>query len=256
MNPDWKSRYEAGVLAAQEAGKVALGYFDTGIAVETKPDQSPVTIADRNAEKALREHLLKHFPNDGFLGEEFGDTAGSSGYRWIIDPIDGTRSFVRNIPIWGTLLGLEYRGEMIAGVCYIPAWDQTFRALRGDGTYRDARRIRVSDVATLDKSLLSYSSFDFFKAPGRRETFQTLLSKTERSRSYCDFYGFVLVAQGSVDLMADHGVHIWDVAGLKVIVEEAGGEFTDWEGGLTIDRPDVLASNGKVHAEALKIFRS
>src|SRR6476659_8279324 len=120
MISEWKSRYDLGVEAAQEAGKVALRYFDTGVTVETKADQSPVTIADRNAEKALREHLLKHFPNDGFLGVEFGDTPGSTGYRWIIDPIDGTRSFIRNIPIWGTLLGLEYRDEMIAGVCYIP----------------------------------------------------------------------------------------------------------------------------------------
>ncbi|MCE9532198.1 MAG: histidinol phosphate phosphatase [Planctomycetes bacterium] len=256
MNPEWKSRYDLGVLAAQAAGKIALGYFDTGVAVETKPDRSPVTIADRSAEQALRKELLKHFPNDGFLGEEFGDSPGTSGYRWIIDPIDGTRSFIRNIPIWATLVGLEYRGEMIAGITYIPAWDQTFRALRGDGTYRDARRIRVSDVAVLDKALLSYSSFGFFKAVGRQETFTDLLAATERSRSYADFYGFLLVAQGSVDLMADYGVHIWDVAGLKVIVEEAGGKFTDWDGQPTIDRPDILASNGKLHAATLAILQS
>jgi histidinol-phosphatase len=255
MNPEWQSRYEEGVLAAQAAGKVALGYFDTGVAVETKPDQSPVTIADRSAEEALRKQLTKHFPKDGFLGEEFGDTPGGTGYRWIIDPIDGTRSFVRNIPIWATLLGLEYRGEMIAGICFIPTWNQTFRALRGDGAYRDNRRIRVSDVPTLGKAFISYSSFGFFKAAGRQDSFAKLLAMSERSRGYADFYGFVLVAQGSVDVMVEHGVHIWDVAGLKVIVEEAGGTFTDWDGQPSIDRPDVLASNGKVHAAALDILR-
>ena len=255
MNPDWKSRYDLGVVAAQAAGKVALDYFDTGVAVETKADQSPVTIADRSAEQALRKQLTQHFPDDGFLGEEFGDTPGTSGYRWIIDPIDGTRSFIRNIPVWATLVGLEFRGEMIAGIAYIPTWNQTFRALRGDGAYRDDRRIRVSDVPTLDKALLSYSSFGFFKAAGRQDSFALMLAKTERSRGYSDFYGFVLVAQGSVDLMVEHGVHIWDVAGLKVLVEEAGGTFTDWEGQPSIDRPDVLASNGKVHAAALEILR-
>ncbi len=254
MNPDWKTRYEEGVQAAQEAGRVALRYFDTGVVVETKADQSPVTIADRTAEQTLRERLLKHFPSDGFLGEEFGDAPGTSGYRWIIDPIDGTRSFIRNIPIWGTLLGLEHRGEMIAGIVYIPTWNQTYRALRGDGAYRDDRRIRVSDVSQLNKALVSYSSFGFFKAAGKQNAFAEILARTERSRSYADFYGFVLVAQGSVDVMVEYGVHIWDVAGLKVLVEEAGGQFSDWSGGPSIDRPDVIASNGKIHAATLEIL--
>ncbi len=255
MNSDWRARYEEGVRAAQVAGRIALNYFDTGVKVETKSDLTPVTIADRSAEQALREHLLKHFPNDGFLGEEFGDTPGTTGYRWIIDPIDGTRSFIRNIPIWATLVGLQYRDEMIAGICYVPTWDQTFRALRGEGAYRDDRRIRVSDEPRLDKALVSYSSFGFFKAAGEQGKFAEILARTERSRSYADFYGFVLVAQGSVDLMVEHGVHIWDVAGLKVIVEEAGGQFTDWEGNPSIDRPDVIASNRKLHAAALDILR-
>lgn len=255
MKYEWRSRYEEGVLAAQAAGEVALKYFDTGVAVETKPDRSPVTIADRSAEKALREYLLRHFPDDGYLGEELGDTPGTTGFRWIIDPIDGTRSFVRNIPVWATLVGLEDRGEMVAGICYVPTWKQTYRALRGDGTYRDDRRIHVSDVSDIEKALVSYTSFGFFKAADRHQTFTNLLAKTERSRGYADFYGFVLVAQGSVDLMVEHGVHVWDVAGLKVLVEEAGGRFTDWDGGPSIDRPDVVASNGLIHDAALEILR-
>ena len=244
------------IEAARAAGQVALSYFDRGVAVEWKTDQSPVTVADREAEQALRARITQAFPGDGFLGEEFGDTASATGYRWIIDPIDGTRSFVRNIPLWATLVGLEYRGEMIAGVAYEPAADRMYRALRGDGCFRDDRRIRVSDVANLGQSLACYSGLDFFVQAGKQQQFMTLLGSIERARGFGDYYGFVLLAQGSCDLMIDHGVHIWDIASLKVLVEEAGGTFTDWDGGADLQRPDCLASNGRVHAEALRILRT
>src|SRR5437870_995177 len=149
LNPEWRSRYDLAVRAARQAGQLALGYFDTDLTVEWKQDHSPVTVADREAEALLRTTLLGAFPRDGFLGEESGDTPGTSGFRWIIDPIDGTRSFVRGIPIWGTLVGLEYRGEQIAGVVEVPALGLTYRALRGDGAYRNHRRIGVSNVSVL-----------------------------------------------------------------------------------------------------------
>src|SRR5205085_3331908 len=144
-------RYEVMVEAARAAGRVALGYFDRNVAVEWKPDESPVTVADRTAEQALRTRLTAAFPGDGFVGEEFGDTPGSSGYRWIIDPIDGTRSFVRGIPIWATMIGLEHQGELVAGVVYLPALKQIYHALRGAGAYRDDRQIHVSRVDSLAK---------------------------------------------------------------------------------------------------------
>jgi histidinol-phosphatase len=255
MNPDWRSRYEVMVGAAEAAGQVALGYFDQGVSVEWKADQSPVTVADRNAEQVLRERLSKAFPGDGFLGEEFGDTPGTTGFRWIIDPIDGTRSFVRNIPHWATLVGLEYRGEMIAGVSFAPADGILFRALRGDGTFKNDRRVRVSDVATLDQSLACYSGVQFFHAAGKEAQFLRILRGVDRARGFGDYYGFVLLAQGSCDLMVDYGVHIWDIAGLKVIVEEAGGKFTDWDGGSDLERPDCVASNGRVHDAALALLK-
>ena len=124
MNADWRTRYEVAIDAAQKAGRLALEHFDNNVQVEWKEDRSPVTVADRKAEAALKEALLAKFPQDGFLGEESGNTPGSSGYRWIVDPIDGTRNFVRGIPIWATLVGLEYKGEQIAGVCYLPAMEQ------------------------------------------------------------------------------------------------------------------------------------
>jgi histidinol-phosphatase len=256
MNSDWKSRYDLMCDITRKAGDVALSYFDTGISVQTKADQSPVTIADQQTEASLRESIQRHFPADGLLGEEYGEQSGSTGYRWIIDPIDGTRSFIRNIPIWGTLVGLEFNGEQIAGAAYIPCWKQLFHALKGNGAFRDERRISVSSVTELKQSLVSYSSFGFFKAGNCEGKFLEMLERSERSRSYSDFYGFLMVAQGSVDLMVEYGVHIWDVAGLKVIVEEAGGTFSDWQGAPRIDRPDVLASNGKLHSAALAILQS
>jgi histidinol-phosphatase len=254
MIADWRNRYEVAVEAARQAGELALGYFDRAIDVLWKQDASPVTIADRNAEALLRSTLLKQFPADGFLGEESGDTPGSSGYRWIIDPVDGTRSFVRGIPLWATLVGLEYRGQLIAGVCRLPALNQTFRALRGDGAFRDERRIRVSTIDALAKAHLYYSSISWFKRAGIDRQFLDLVDRTERQRGFGDFYGFVMVAQGSGEAMLEHGVHAWDVAALIPIVEEAGGKMTTWDGTIDVERPDTLATNGLLHDEFLRLI--
>jgi len=255
MNSEWQSRYELAVEAARKAGDLARAYYETTFDVETKPDQSPVTIADKQAEELIRALVGRAFPEDGFLGEEFGDQPGVSGFRWVIDPIDGTRSFVRHIPIWATLIGLEYKGEQIAGVAYIPVLGQVYRALRGDGAFVNDRRIRVSDVGKLSDSLMCYSSLNWFAKVGREHTFLELVRRTSRQRGFGDFYGFVLVAEGACDLMIDHGVHPWDVSALKAIVEEAGGTFTDWSGTPPTETPDVVASNGKLHAEVLDILR-
>lgn len=256
MNPEWRNRYEVAVEAARRAGQLALRYFDGSFTVEWKSDLSPVTVADREAEQLLRNTLQNAFPNDGFLGEEFGDTPGSSGFRWIIDPIDGTRSFVRGIPLWATLLGLEYKDEQIAGVADVPALGHTYRALRGDAAYRNDRRIHVSEVGDLSQALLFYSSLSWFIKAGRQETFLNLIRRTERSRGFGDFYGFVLVAEGAGELMVEYGVHAWDVAALKPLVEEAGGRFSDWNAGTSIHRPDVIVSNGKLHDAALALLQT
>jgi histidinol-phosphatase len=254
MNPEWRARYEVAIEAAERAGQLALQYFDVGLAVEWKQDHSPVTIADREAEALLRTTLLGKFPGDGFLGEESGDTPGSSGFRWIIDPIDGTRSFVRGVPLWATLVGLEHQGEQIAGVAVVPALGQTYRALRGDGAYRGNRPIHVSDVGTLAEAHLFYSSITWFMKAGCEATFLNLVRQTQRQRGFGDFYGFVLVAQGSGELMIEQGCHAWDLAALQVILEEAGGRMTAWDGKPNIFRPDVIASNGRLHDTALAIL--
>jgi histidinol-phosphatase len=254
MNPDWQSRYELAVEAARMAGDLARAYYETTFDIERKPDDSPVTVADRGAEELIRSTVAKYFPGDGFLGEEFGDQPGQTGFRWVIDPIDGTKSFIRHIPIWATLVGLEYRGEQIGGVAYLPVLGQVYRALRGDGAFLNDRRIHVSDVSRLSDALLCYSSIAWFTRAGRERAFLDLAAQTQRQRGFGDFYGFVLVAEGASELMVEHGVHTWDVSALKAIVEEAGGAFTDWDGNPTTERPDVLASNGKLHAEALRLL--
>lgn len=253
MNSEWRCRYETALAAARQAGQHALRYFDRDLAVDWKQDASPVTVADRETEALLRTVLSDAFANDGFLGEEHGEQSGSSGFRWVLDPIDGTRSFVRGVPIWGTLVGLEYRGEPIAGVAYAPALNQLYHALRGEGAYRDDRRIHVSEVADLAKAHVYYSSVSWFT--GRyRECFLDLVARTERQRGFGDFYGHVLVAQGSGELMIEHGLHIWDVIALVPIVEEAGGRITNWDGGRDFTKPDVAVSNGKLHDVALRIL--
>lgn len=255
MNPDWQNRYELAIEAARIAGDLARTYYETTFDIERKADDSPVTIADKRAEELIRTAVARHFPDDGFLGEEFGDQPGSSGFRWVIDPIDGTKSFIRHIPIWATLIGLEYKGEQIGGVAYIPVFNQVYRALRGDGAFMNDRRVRVSEVNELSGSLLCYSSIGWFQKAGREQVFLDLVARTQRQRGFGDFYGFVLVAEGAAEMMVEHGVNPWDVAATKAIIEEAGGRFTDWDGTPTAYRPDVLATNGKLHAETLAILR-
>ncbi|MFO0964605.1 MAG: inositol monophosphatase family protein [Gemmataceae bacterium] len=256
MNPAAKDRYHVALDAAREAGQFALRYFDSDVAVEWKADHSPVTLADKGAEQLLRATLLGKFPDDGFLGEESGTRAGSSGFRWIIDPIDGTRSFVRGVPLWATLVGLEYKGEPIAGVTYLPALGQTFRALRGDGAFRDDRPIHVSKVDTLKEAHLFYSSITWFTRAGVEKAFLQLAAQTQRQRGFGDFYGFVLVAQGSGDIMLEQGVHAWDLGALVPLIEEAGGRITAWDGARDIERPDVLATNGLLHEEVLRLLNA
>src|SRR5689334_1361712 len=233
MNSEWRTRYDLAVEVARAAGDLARNYYETTFQVEHKADKSPVTIADREAEALIRARIAAAFPQDAFLGEEYGDQPGTSGFRWIIDPIDGTKSFVRHIPLWATLIGLEYRGEQIAGIAHIPVFGMTYRALRGDGAFLNERRVRVSTVATLAESLICYSSINWFTRAGREKTFIELASRTARQRGYGDFYGFVLVAEGAAELMVEHGVNPWDIAATKAIIEEAGGAFTDWDGTAT-----------------------
>jgi histidinol-phosphatase len=260
MNPEYSARYEVAVRAAEEAGRVARQYFPDATAaefarqVELKADNSPVTIADRSAEKLLRKTILGAFPGDGFLGEEFGDTPGTSGFHWVVDPIDGTRSFVRGIPLWATLVAMEHRGERVAGVVVEPVLGNTYRALRGDGAYKNDRRIHASTLNQLSDALLCTCDFNFFDQANRVASYLALAKQVHRQRGYGDYFGFVLVAQGSADVMLDYGVKVWDIAAVVPIVEEAGGRLTDWAGQAFKAGPDAVASNGMLHDAVLTVL--
>jgi histidinol-phosphatase len=260
MNPEWRARYEVAVESAEQAAQIAAGYFPDGdpaefaAHIEWKSDRSPVTAADRAAEAFLRNRIINAFPDDAFLGEEYGEKPGDSGFRWIVDPIDGTRNFMRGMPLWGTLVGVEHRGEAVAGAAVLPALGHTYRALRGDGAYRNSRRLRVSDAASLDDAILVCSTLSGFTKVGRESQFLKLVHRTQRQRAFGNFYGFALVAEGAAEIMVEPGLHVWDVAAVAPIIEEAGGRFTDWQGRPTIHQPDVLASNGRLHDEALRIL--
>lgn len=227
------------------------------LAVTTKPDLTPVSDADRAAEKAIRERLAEARPADAVLGEEFGLGGGTgNGRRWILDPIDGTKNYVRGIPVWGALIALERGGEPAVGVVSAPALGRRWWAARGHGAYADGDRIHVSGVADLGDAQLSYDSMVGFErhglgfGPQARE----LERRCWRSRGLGDFWSHVLVAEGAVDVAVEPEVSVWDVAPLLVIVEEAGGRFTDIGGARRADGGSALSTNGLLHDEVVALF--
>ena len=259
MNHDLQARLDLAVAASREAGRLTLDFFRReDLAVEQKHDLSPVTIADRQAEQLLRGKIAAAFPADGVLGEEFGETTGTSGYRWILDPIDGTKSFIRGVPLYGTLVAVEHGGRSVIGVIFIPALDECAYAASGCGCWyeragRPREAARVSTRATLAESLLSASETRF--PPSRQEAYNRLQRASLVSRTWGDCYGYLLVATGRAEVMIDPVMNLWDVAALQPILEEAGGTLTNWQGERTIYSPEAMATNGLVLGEVLTITR-
>jgi histidinol-phosphatase len=240
----------AAIEAARAAGEVAMRYYRGGFDVAIKPDQTPVTQADREAEQAIKEVLGRAFPGHGFLGEELGEE-GPRDRRWIVDPIDGTRNFIRGIPIWGVLIGLEEAGEVTAGVVFNPASDELYWARRGDGAWCGGERLHVSACAALEKAFLLHSDLHLLRAAGHWDRFLGLLDRCARTRGFGDYYGYGLVAAGKAELYLETDLKPWDIAPVKILVEEAGGRLTDFSGTPTIYDGSVLATNGRLHAAAL-----
>jgi histidinol phosphatase-like enzyme (inositol monophosphatase family) len=259
MHPDVETRLDLAVAAAREAGASTLRYFRApDLEVELKRDHSPVTVADRGAEQLLRERIEARFPADGILGEELGEKPGTSGYRWILDPIDGTKSFVRGVPLYGTLVGVEHGGRSVVGVIYIPALDECAYAATGAGCWYERpghsrQRARVSARATLAESLLCSSETRF--PPARAEAYARLQLSCLVSRTWGDCYGYLLVATGRAEVMLDPIMNVWDTAALQPILEEAGGTFTDWQGNPTIHAGEAIATNSLVLPQVLTITR-
>ncbi|PYN59870.1 MAG: histidinol phosphate phosphatase [Candidatus Rokuibacteriota bacterium] len=245
---------DAAVEAARAAGAIALKYFRGRFEVTLKPDATPVTQADREAERAIVEILGRAFPDHGVLGEEFGGH-GSTEVRWIIDPIDGTKNFVRGIPVWATLIGLEERGEITVGVIHNPVTGELYTARRGGGAFLNGERIRVSAIAELGGATLVHAGLGLFREAGRWESFVRLVDATERQRGFGDYSGYGLVAEGKAELYLEVDLKPWDLAPCKILVEEAGGRFSDLDGRPTIYSGTALATNGRLHDAALALLR-
>jgi histidinol-phosphatase len=239
-------------FATWRAGALTWELFHRGVDSEFKADRTPVTIADKQAEELIRDAIRSRFPGDGFLGEEHGEEPSSTGFRWIIDPIDATANFVRGIPLFGTLVGLEYLGEMVAGFVYQPAFRQLYHAIRGQGAFRDDRPIRVSPIETYADAQILYSSILFADKRGVSEPFLAFQRKFPRTRGFGDYYGFLLVAEGCAEIMIDPAVSPWDVAAIKPIIEEAGGIFCDWDGRPTIYGEGAIAANRAFHRQFME----
>ena len=245
---------DAAIDAARAAGRIALGYYHGRFDVMLKADQTPVTLADQESERAIVEILGKAFPEFGFLGEEFGAT-GPQERRWIIDPIDGTRNFVRRIPVWATLIGLEEAGEVTAGVVYNPVTDEMHAARRGGGAFLNGERIRVSATSALDSATFLHAGLGIVRKAGWWDGFARLIDGTLSQRGFGDYLGYALVAAGKAEIYAELDLKPWDLAPCKILLEEAGGRFTDFEGRPTIYSGTALASNALLHDAALALLR-
>lgn len=242
------------VDVAWTAGRRTLAYFATGAAgVEWKSDETPVTRADREAERIARELLRARWPEHGVLGEEEGETNPGAPIRWVIDPVDGTRTFVRGVPLYGTLVAVELEGEPVVGVVYLPALDEMVAAARGLGCTVNGRPCRVSPVDRLDEALVCVT--DELTARRRSSAWLELAARSAMQRTWGDCYGYVLVATGRAEVAIDPVMNRWDCAALLPILEEAGGRFTDWTGRRTVDGGDAVASNGRLHEAVVAILR-
>lgn len=228
---------------ARLTGDIALGHYRSNLSVDTKADGSPVTIADRAAETAAREWVGRFFPNDGVLGEEFGAERSTAKRRWIIDPIDGTKSFIRGTPLWGSLVALCEGETVLAGAAYFPAIGEMLVAAPGAGCWWNESRCSVSAVDDLARSTVLTTDPMFGERPEYRDGWERVASAANVSRTWGDCFGYLLVATGRAEAMLDPVMSPWDSAALHPIIEEAGGCFTDWTGQRSAFAGSVVATN-------------
>ena len=239
--------------AAALAGEVIMPLYAGGTAVELKADRTPVTAADRNAELAIREFLARECPGHGILGEEFGESAGDGSHRWILDPIDGTKSFVHHVPLFGTLIALERDGVPVVGVIACHAAGETASAATGLGAYLNDEPIHASTVNRIEDATVSMTSYARTAAMHPRG-FARLVSQCGLARAWGDCYGYLMVAAGRAEVMLDPEMSIWDAAALYPVITEAGGGFSQWDGTPGVGS-SVVATNGVLHEAVLAALR-
>jgi len=255
------SRLEFALNVALEASSLILGYYlSADLEVERKRDSSPVTEADKQTELLIRERLAASFPDDAILGEEFPDREGKSGFRWILDPIDGTKSFIHGVPLFGILIGVEFAEKCVIGVVRFPALNEVVYAAKGSGAWwkigdREPRPAKVSNVANLADATFSTTNPSRWIAMGRRDALETLMLSVQLARAWGDCYGHMLVATGRADIMIDPAMNAWDAAALLPIVEEAGGHFLTWDGEATAFGGNGLSVTPGLKNAVLRILK-
>lgn len=263
MSPDdasLKDRYALARRIAVEVGDVTLRFFQQkGLMVDSKEDGSPVTEADRQAEALLRKRILESFPDDGIVGEEHGLHEGTSSWRWIVDPIDGTKSFISGVPLYGTLVGVEHEGENVIGVIHIPPLAETVHASRGGGAWHELRgqttAAQVGSFDSLADGLLLTTEIGSFHRREAGKAWDQLERKSERSRTWGDCYGYLLVATGRAAAMIDPIANQWDISAVMPVIEEAGGRFTDWRGRPSVTSGDAIGAVPGVFDEILEVTK-
>ena len=234
---------------ARSAGRIALEYFLRDVAVETKSDGSPVTIADRRAEEFARDWIARRFPHDGIVGEEFGIDRPDAPRHWIIDPIDGTKAFVRGVPLWGTLVAVRKGSTVLAGAAFYPVVDELIAAGIGGGCWWNDSRCSVSAVADVASATILTTDDRFPGNPARRDAWRHLAARSGVCRTWGDCYGYLLVATGRAEAMVDNTVRPWDIAAFAPIIAEAGGRLTDWLGSQTAFGAGAVATNAALSRE-------
>jgi myo-inositol-1(or 4)-monophosphatase len=239
--------------AAWQAGQLVLSRYQADLAVETKRDGSPVTAADREAETLLRRLIESRFPDHAVVGEELGTTDKDSAHRWYLDPIDGTRTYIRGVPLFGVLLGLEISGEMVLGVAHFPALGEMVAAAAGHGCRWNGRPARVSSVDRLERALAAYTDAGELMAHPSG-VWDSLRRATALQRGWGDCYGHCLVATGRAEVMLDAFMNPWDCAALVPILREAGGTFTDWDGRTTIHGANAVSTNGALFEPVMRLL--
>lgn len=257
---DVSSRLRFALQIAAEAGQQTLTYFEgQNFEVERKSDDSPVTQADRGAEQLLRERIAAEFPNDGVIGEEFGEQAGSSPYRWVLDPIDGTKTFISGVPLYSMLIGILEEERSVAGLILIPALGECVYAEIGGGAWwrRGSQAPRPARVAErgLEDGVFLTSQVDSFSERGAAEAYVRLQQAAFITRTWGDGYGYLLVATGRADAIVDPMMNLWDAAPLLPVLQEAGGAFTDWQGEATVHHGEGVGCSLQVQRDVLSITR-
>lgn len=252
--PELDALFDDAVRWAEEAGGITLDFFGGRLEADAKSDGTPVTKADRAAEGRLRERIRARYPEHGILGEEFGEERPDAEIRWILDPIDGTRSFMHGVPLYGVLVGVEVGGAPSVGVAHFPALDETVAAATGRGCTLDGRPCGVSRTERLGDALVVTTDVERALSAPIGPGWRTLQQRAAFSRSWGDCYGHALVATGRADVMVDPILNAWDASPFLTILTEAGGRFTDLAGEPTIHGGSGISTNGRLHGEVLSVL--